>query len=164
MCFPLILFFIAINEEGFFLKKFLILAAVVVVFSSSAFAEVQDFGIFKADIPAGWTAEQDRTTVGVMRDDKTASMSVTVEENDGTSLKDLADAFMSELNGRNLTTDEHGNAVFEFTASAGTNSRVVLNADEKHFALIVITLAEGSPDTAPNEISAMLDSLVFRDI
>lgn len=127
-------------------------------------AKRHDFGIFKASIPEGWTANQDGNTVGIVKDDKTASMSVSVEENNGTSLKDLADAFMKELNGRNLETDAQGNAVFEFTASGGANSKAVLNADEKHFALIVITLSEGVAQSTLDNISAIIDSISFRDI
>ena len=147
------------------MKKYLALAAVIaIVGACGAFAEVKDFGIFKADIPAGWTAEQDGNTVGIIKDDKTASMSVTVEENDGTSLADLAEAFRRELNGENLTTDEDGNAVFEFTSSSGAKSRVVLNADEKHFALIVITWGDNTEKESLDEISAMIDSLQFKNI
>lgn len=145
-------------------KCFAVAALIAVLGASAAFAEVKDFGIFKADILAGWTAEQDGSTVGIVKDDKTASMSVTVEENDGTSLSDLADAFVKELDGENLTTDKHGNAVFEFTSSNGVKSRAVLNADEKHFALIVITYGDNTSEESLNEISAMIDSLQFKDI
>ena len=147
------------------MKKYLAIAAALTsIFACPAFAEVQDFGIFKANILEGWNAEQDGNTVAIIKDDKTASMSVTVEENDGTSLADLAEAFVRELNGENLSTDEHGNAVFYFTSSSGAKSRVVLNADEKHFALIVITLGDNSSEGSLEEISSMIDSLVFRDI
>ena len=146
------------------MKRILAALVLVLALNAGAMAEVQDFGIVKADIPEGWTAQQDGNTVGIIKDDKTASMSVTVEENDGTSLQDLAEAFVKELDGRNLTTDEHGNAVFEFTAKLGAESRAVLNADDKHFALIVITFSDGVPDTTKGEVSAILDSLAFRDI
>ena len=147
------------------MRKYFALAALMVLLGASAVcAEVRDFGIFKADILAGWTAEQDENTVGIVKDDKTASMSITVEENDGTSLADLADAFVKELNGENLTTDEHGNAVFEFTSSNGVKSRAVLNADEKNFALIVITWGDNTSQESLDEISTMIDSLQFKNI
>ena len=146
------------------MKRIVVALVLVLAFGAGAMAEVQDFGIFKADIPAGWSAQQDGNTVGIIKDDKTASMSVTVEENDGTSLSDLAEAFVKELNGRNLTTDEHGNAVFEFTAKLGAESRAVLNADDKHFALIVITFGDGVPEETRSTVSGILDTLAFRDI
>ena len=146
------------------MKRIVVALVLVLAFGAGAMAEVQDFGIFKADIPAGWSAQQDGNTVGIIKDDKTASMSVTVEENDGTSLADLAEAFVKELNGRNLTTDEHGNAVFEFTAKLGAESRAVLNADDKHFALIVITFGDGVPEETRSTVSGILDTLAFRDI
>lgn len=141
--------------------KRLVLAAVLVLgLSVAAFADVQDFGIFKADIPAGWTATQNGSTVGIVKDDSSASMSITVEESGGTSLKDLADEFVKQLNGTNLTTDARGNAVFEFMTANGAKSMAVLNCDAAHFALIVLTAVEN----APEEITAILDSLKFRDI
>ena len=147
------------------MRKYFALAALMAVLGASAVsAEVKDFGIFKADILAGWTAEQDGNTVGIVKDDKTASMSVTVEENDGTSLADLADAFVKELNGENLTTDEDGNAVFEFTSSNGVKSRAVLNADEKNFALIVVTWGDNTEKGSLDEISTMIDSIQFKNI
>ena len=142
------------------MKRLLALSALAVFAAATAFAGVQDFGIFKADIPAGWTAEQDGSTVGIVKDDSTASMSVTVEDNDGTSIDDLAAMFVKELKGDNLTKDSEGNAVFEFTNVNGVRSRAVLNCDTKHFGLIVITGMEN----AQAEILAIIDSLKFRDI
>lgn len=125
-----------------------------------------DFGIFKTSIPEGWTANHDGNTVVIVKDDKTASMSVSVEENDGTSLKDIADMFMKELNGKKSETDAQGNAVFEFTASGEANSKAVFNADEKHFALIVITLSEGTAQSTLDNISVIGNNklISFRDI
>ena len=143
------------------MKRLAVFAALfAIVAASAAFAEVKDFEILKVNVPAGWTAEKDGNTIGFVKDDSTASMSVTVEENDGTTLEELANAFVKELNGSNLTTDEHGNAIFDFTSSNGVSSKAILNADKNHFALIAITGAENAPD----EISAIIDSIQFRDI
>ena len=138
--------------------------ALMALLVSVAFAGTLDFGIFSIDVADGWTATPDGNTVGIVRADSTASMSITVEENDGSSVQELAEAFMRELNGKNLTTDEHGNAVFEFDNSNGVTSRVVLNADADHFGLIVITIGDGTPSEARTEIGVMLDTLKFRDI
>ena len=142
------------------MKRVLALAAVLALaLTSVAFAGVQDFGTFTVDVPTGWTAEQDGTTVGFVKNDKTASMSVTVDENDGTGIDDLAAMFMKELNGKNLTKDDQGNAVFDFTTENGVTSKAVLNCDAKHFGLIVLTGVEN----AQSEMYSIIDSLTFKD-
>ena len=146
------------------MKRAVILAAMMAMLTvAAAFGAVQDFGKFTIDVPAGWTAEQDGTTVGIVKGDSTASMSITIEENDGTSLKDLADAFVKELNGKNLKNDDQGNAIFEFTNANGVTSTAVLNCDAKSFALLVLTIGDGASNETRQEMGAMLDSFNMKN-
>ena len=83
------------------MKRFLLTVLLVFV-AACAFAGVQDFGKFTIDVPAGWTATPDGETVGFVKNDETASMSITVDTTDGASAKEIADAFVEALNGKNL--------------------------------------------------------------
>ncbi len=126
----------------------------VVLAASAAFGGVQDFGRFTVDVLRGWTAEPDGSTVGITKNDNTASLSITVDSMDGASLKEIADAFVVELNGKNLTQGD-GTYTFEATNPNGVAMRCVLSGDGTDYVLIVAT----GYDNAPDEVSAMMDSL-----
>ena len=137
------------------MKRLAVLAAVVAVFSAAmAFGAVQDFGKFTVDVPAGWTAEQDGETVGIVKNDNTASMSISYDSLDGASLKEAADAFVEALNGKGLAQD--GDVyTFTMTNANGVESKCFLSGDDKNYGLIVVTGAEN----APEEVSAIMDSI-----
>ena len=139
------------------MKRLLIALTLVAIFAAASFASVQDFGKFTIDVPEGWTAEQDGETVGIIKNDNTASMSITVDTLDGASLKECADAFAKELNGKNLTFADD-TYQFEFSNANGVESKAILSGDDKNYALFVITGAEN----AAEDISKMLGSVVEK--
>ena len=124
------------------------------VLTAAAFAAVQDFGEFKVNVPAGWTAEKDGETVGIVKNDNTASMSITVDATDGASAKEIAEAFASELNGKNLKAS-NGGYTFTFDNGNGVSSEAIIVTDGGKYALIVVTGGENAPD----EVSAIINSL-----
>lgn len=137
--------------------KKLSLAALLVFAATMAFAGVQDFGAFTVDVPVGWTANQDGTTVGITKNDNTAAVSITVDSTDGASLKELADAFVEALKGKNLRKDGEGYR-FTFDNGNGVNSDALIMAEKGRYALFVMTGAEN----APQEIVAIIDSLTEK--
>ncbi len=136
------------------MKRLFVALTLVALFAATAFAGVQDFGKFTVDVPEGWTAEQDGETVGIVKNDNTASASITVDGTDGASLKEIADAFVEALNGKNLQAVD-GSYQFEFDNQNGVNSKAFLSGDDKNYALIVVTGLENAQD----DISRMIDSL-----
>lgn len=136
------------------MKRLLVALTLVAVFATASLAAVQDFGKFTIDVPAGWTATQDGETVGIVKDDNAAAVSISVDSTDGASLKELADAFVKELNGRNLNFVDN-TYQFEMTNANGVDSKAILSGDDKMFALFVITGAENARD----DILKMLDSV-----
>ncbi|MBR1486812.1 MAG: hypothetical protein IJ597_06115, partial [Synergistaceae bacterium] len=96
---------------------------------------------------------KDGATVVIVKNDKTASSSITVDSMDGASAKEIADAFVSELNGKNLQETEDGYQ-FEFDTN-GVNSKCFLSTENGKYALIVVTGLENATD----EILGMIDSL-----
>ena len=139
------------------MKRLLTALTLVAIFAAASFAGVQDFGKFTIDVPEGWTAEQDGETVGIVKNDNSAAMSISVDSLDGASLKECADEFVKALNGKNLQLAD-GTYTFDFTNANGVLSKAVLSGDDKNYALFVITGAENAPD----EISKMLDSVVEK--
>ena len=139
------------------MKRLLVALTLVALFAVAAFAGVQDFGRFTIDVPDGWTATKDGETVGIVKDDNTASASITVDSTDGSSLKEIAEAFVEALGGKNLAADGD-TFTFEFTNANGVESKAVVSGDDKDYCLIVMTGIENAPD----DFSAMLESLTEK--
>ena len=136
------------------MKRSLLVLALVVFAASTAFGGVQDFGAYTMDIPAGWTAEQDEETVIIVKNDNSVSMSITYDTLDGSSVKDAAEAYCQELNGKNLQNTELGYN-FQFTGESGVESDCLVIGDETHYALIVVTGGENAQD----EVFGMIASI-----
>ena len=140
------------------MRRSLILGAVLaLVLSAAAFGAVQDFGKFTLDVPAGWTAEKDGETVGIVKNDKSVSVSITVDSTDGMALKDLAEAFVEALKGKDLK-EEKGSYTFTMTSDSGVKSEAFLSGEDGQYCLIVVTGGEN----APEEVVAIMDSLTEK--
>ena len=138
------------------MKRLVVLAAVFAVFSAAmAFGGVQDFGKFTVDVPAGWTATPDDETVGIVKNDNTAAVSITYDSLDDATLEDVADAFLESLGGKNPAKEGDKLYTFTFTNDNGVESKCYISGDDKNYALIVVTGGENAPD----EVSAIMDSL-----
>ena len=131
--------------------------AAVILAAAAAFAGVQDFGKFTVDVPAGWTATPDGETVGIVKNDNSAAVSITYDSLDGASLKEIAEAFVGALNGKGLK-DEGGVYSFTMTNENGVESKCYVSGDDKNYGLIVVTGGENAPD----EVSAIMDSLTDK--
>ena len=139
------------------MKRIVLAAVMAVLAAAMAFAGVQDFGAYTIDVPAGWTATPDDETVVFLKNDNTCSMSIPYASTDGASLKEIADAFVQALNGKNLKQDGD-TFTFGMTNANGIDSECYLAGDESHYALFVVTGREN----APNDIASMMDSLTEK--
>ena len=110
----------------------------VLVFSAAAFAAVQDFKDFTVDVPDDWTATQNGTTVGIVANDNSAAVSITVDKRDGMEAKDLAAAFAEKVKGSEPVLEDDVYH-FDFKNEAGVESRAILNTEGDNYLLLVIT-------------------------
>ena len=110
----------------------------VLVFSAAAFAAVQDFKDFTVDVPDDWTATQNGTTVGIVANDNSAAVSITVDKRDGMEARDLAAAFAEKLKGSEPVLEDDVYH-FDFKNEAGVESRAILNTEGDNYLLLVIT-------------------------
>lgn len=123
------------------MKKIILVLSVcaVLVFAGCSFAEVKKFKDFSADVPAGWTAEDDgEGTVSFTSNDGGAAVSITVAAHEGESAKNIAEAFRAELKGKELKPIDNGFA-FEYTNNNGVKGMCVVSTDEKKFLAITGT-------------------------
>ncbi len=78
-----------------------VMAILAVIFSSAcAFGAVKDFGSFKVNVPKGWKAEKDGTTVTLTK--KNMMMLIDIDSRDGRSLEEVAREFAKEFNSSDL--------------------------------------------------------------
>ena len=140
------------------MKRFALAALVVALTAVCAFGAVQDFGKFTLDIPTGWTATQDGSTVGIVKDDNTASMSITIDSTEGAALKDIAEELSKELSGTKPEADSDGNYSFDFMNQNDVNSHCIITAEEGEYALLVLTGSENAPD----DMTAILGSFKMK--
>lgn len=124
-------------------KNLLVLMALLVICLMSGTAVAGDVALplFKINVPDGWTATlYGEDSVGIVADDKTASMSITVNKMNGSNLEDIANKFSRELKGTKPKRDESGYYRFTFTSPNGVTSRAGVAADkDNNYALIVTT-------------------------
>ena len=113
-----------------------VLAALV--FSAAAFAAVQDFKDFTVDVPDDWTATQNGTTVGIVANDKSAAVSITVDKREGMEAKDLAAAFAQKLKGSEPVLEDDV-YTFTFKNDSGVESKAILNTEDDKYLMLVIT-------------------------
>ena len=117
---------------------------VVLVFglmASAAWADTQAFTKFTIDVPADWTASQEGPTVILVANDKSASISITVDATGGASVKDLAAAFSKELGGSEPKPESESGG-YEFTFSKGeaeSQALIVVDDETKEYAMFVVT-------------------------
>ena len=110
----------------------------VLVFSAAAFAAVQDFKDFTVDVPDDWTATQNGTTVGIVANDNSAAVSITMDKRDGMEAKDLAAAFAEKLKGSEPVLEDDVYH-FDFKNEAGVESRAILSTEGDKYLMLVIT-------------------------
>ena len=110
----------------------------VLVFSAAAFAAVQDFKDFTVDVPDDWTATQDGTTVAVVANDKSAALSITMEDREGKEPKVLAAGFAQALKGSEPVLEDNV-YTFTFKNEAGVESKAILSTEDDKYLMLVIT-------------------------
>lgn len=143
------------------MKRLAVFAAIIAVFSAAAaFGAVQDFGKFTVDVAAGWTATQDGPSAVIVKNDNTASLTITVSPSEGASAKDLAFALADQAKSSYPTVgtpeaDSDGDYSWTMVNANGVENHALLRVDGGDFMLITMA----GLDSAGEEISAMLGSI-----
>ena len=135
------------------MKRFLIVAVVIFALPIVALAAVQEFERFKLNVPEDWTVEQGELSVMLLKNDGTASFTITLpEKQPGDSAENLAAVMSQALGG---TMPEAGkDGVYTFTAQGG-QIRVVI-ADEGAYYFVVSMFG---PATESAAFDAILNSI-----
>ncbi len=141
-------------------RSVVIWAILALMFSAvSAFGGVRDFGRFTLYVPGDWTATQQGDTTILMKDDNTASMSITITEAEG-SARYMAESLASEFEEtfESVSTperDSDGDYSWEMVNSYGVTTYAMLRVYDGEVMLITMTGVE----SAGEDIAAILGSV-----
>jgi hypothetical protein len=138
--------------------------AAMVMAASMAFAAVQDFGDYTFDIPDGWTGSmqspaENVEVVSFVKNDNTASGSVTFSATGGASLDALAAEWSKQLGGSAPEKDADGDYSFKFTKGAVESNALVKGLTDSIYMVIVMTTADPA---AAQEMAGIMSSFQLK--
>ncbi len=132
----------------------------VLALSAAAYGEVREFEQFSADVPAGWTAEQQGATVVMKAVSSDVSLSIAVASMGEATLEEIANKLFEQLGGVDIEQDEDGDFGFRYRDTAGVESEVYM-ADIGDGTYIVCA-SSGSGKPGGEMISGIIDSMKFH--
>ena len=126
-------------KEVFSMKRKSIVLALLAVFaiSSIAFAAVKTFGHVSVDVPSGWTAAEDGTTVSLTADDNSAAITVTVETNDGTDVALIAKEYAKQFKASEPVFEDDVYTM-TFKNANDIDCNVVISGDGDMYVMLVM--------------------------
>jgi hypothetical protein len=142
--------------------RFLKAAALcVLLLAGAAYAEVREFDHFSADVPPGWSAEQQGATVVMKAVSSDVSLSIAVAQMGEATLEDIANKLYEQLGGVDFRLDEDGDFVFKYRDTAGVESVVYLMGIDD--GTYIVCASSGSDKPGGEAIDHILDSLKFHE-
>ena len=121
------------------MRRFVCAFALMLLLSSAAFAVTKEFGRFTIDVPDGWSAsDEGNGTTSIMAEDKSAALTVTINDLKGATLGEVAEQMSNALGGTKPDVDADGDYSFDFS-SGGVASRAVMTGDNREYMMLSIT-------------------------
>ncbi len=135
------------------MKRIYTLIFVLLVMAATASAEVREFTKLSVDVPEGWSAEEKSDTVVVIKDDNTASLTISVAQyEDGQNLVETAKTFSQGLNGTEPKREPNGSYTFMFN---NNDSYAVINGGLRSYILVTMTGLANAPEVFQSMTSSM---------
>ena len=125
------------------MKKICALLLGLALTAGTACAEMQTFGNISLNVADGWAGRQIGNTLALMKDDLSASMTVSQGETGDRTIPDLAHDFALRFGGTAPKKNDTGG--YEFTFGNGA-SHAVFSGDNGAYVLIVMTNIKNAPD------------------
>ena len=150
------------------MRKIILSIALIVVSIIPAIGEVQHYGPLTADVPSGWTVEQQGSVIVIKSLSNNASIAVAVNSLGDASLTDIAEHLYIQMSGKNLEQDEDGDYTFTFTNTSGAEGLAILtDSQEGRYILMSVTgygtTKYGNGEALNDEIDRIIDSLDWND-
>ncbi len=120
------------------MKKLLLSLVLVLGMAFSASGAVKEFSNLKVDVPDGWTAQENDGVVALIAPQNVAAISFTLQDAQGATGEQLAEAFAEQLNASKPEVDD-GVYIFRFATSQGLLSTSVLSCEDNQYFLLTMT-------------------------
>ncbi|MBQ9565412.1 MAG: hypothetical protein IJU98_07495 [Synergistaceae bacterium] len=129
----------------------------LLLLGGAAFGKVREFQHFSLDVPKGWKVAQKGASVRVRKEDRSASLIITIDKTNGRSIDEIAESESKKAKGTRPEKDDDGD--YTFTSNGG-RTQTLLSGAGNIFLMMTITGA----DEAEDELTAILDSLEMKDM
>lgn len=139
---------------------FLALAAFMLVPAGPTLAEIKYFTHIQADVPAGWSTSEKDETVVIAADDKSAVITITVQDDQGDNAEQIAGIISKSVNGTMPVEDVDNNGYFfNFTAKQAGPGRGFVKVDQGR--AIVVGIMGDNPEVMGilNSLSGQVENL-----
>ena len=120
--------------------------------AGTACAELQTFGNISLNVADGWAGRQIGNTLAIVKNDLSASLTVSQGETGDRTIPDLAHEFALKFNGTMPKKNDTGG--YEFTFRDGA-SHAVFSGDNGAYVLIVMTNIKNAPDDFMSMLRSM---------
>ena len=134
------------------MKKLCALILGLALTAGTACAEEQTFGNILLNVAKDWAGKQIGNTLAIVKNDLSASLTVSQGETGDRTIPDLAHDFALKFGGTAPKKNDTGG--YEFTFRNGA-SHAVISGDNGAYVLIVMTNIKN----APNDFMSMLKSM-----
>ena len=145
------------------MRKFFLCVTIIMAMCIPSAAKVQTVGSLTADIPAGWSAEQQGSVTVIKSITRNASVSVAVNPLGEASLTDIAEQLYIQMSGSNLEQDSDGDYTFTYTSTSGANGLAILTDSGEGRYILISVSGYGNSEAVNDEIDAIVDSLDWND-
>ena len=137
------------------MKKFVTaLMLFLLLTAGEVFAKVKEFDYFSVDVPKGWKVSHKDGSVRVRKADKSASITITIEDKNGRSLKEIASDL--SVKGIKLEKDEDGDYAYK---SDDGDTQALLSELENFYMFMRMNGVKSAED----DLSAIMGSIEFTD-
>ena len=145
------------------MRKIILSIVLIIVSIIPAIGEVQRYGSLTADVPSGWTVEQQGSVTVIKSLSNNASIAVAVNSLGDATLTDIAEHLYIQMSGKNLEQDEDGDYTFTFTNTSGAEGLAILTDSQEGRYILMSVTGYGNDEALNDEIDRIIDSLDWND-
>ena len=145
------------------MRRIFLCLVLIMVSAFPATGEVRKYGSLTADVPSGWTVEQQGSVTVIKSLTDNASIAVAVNTLGEATLTDIAEHLYIQMSGKNLEQDEDGDYMFTFTNTSGAEGLAILTDSHEGRYILMSVTGYGNDEALNDEIDKIIDSLDWDD-
>ena len=141
--------------------KFVLCVLILIFGISSAYANVQTFDHFSVDVPVGWDADLQDSTLIIKSRSTDASITVAFNQMDNEDFTDIVERLYLQMDGTDLEQDEDGDYSFNFRNLAGVDSVALITGAEEYY--LVLSITGFDDESVQKDLEQILDTIDWNE-